>query len=1102
MKKNYESGKDTSPIPKKLLLVMKLTAFLIILFSVQVTATVYSQNKKLTIDVQGSSIKEVLQKIEAQSEYRFIYENEKVNLDTKVSLRVKDEVVEKILKQLFDKDGISFSITENNLILINPAEKRMNGLGRETSEQQPQKTVSGKVAEQSGVPIPGATVLVKGTNNGTITDVNGSYTLSNVPANATLVFSFVGMKSQDVLLAGKSTIDVVLREDAIGIEEVVAIGYGTAKKKDLTGAVGRVDIEESRMAPNTNASQILRGTTAGVQVTDNGRPGSSGSIVIRGRNSISGSNDPLIVLDGIIYAGGSLSDINPGDIESIDILKDASSAAIYGSLAANGVIEITTKRGKEGKPKITFNSYIGSSDFAHIPDYLNAEQYLAARKDYEAAVGGSVPFQPTETANIEAGRTIDPFKEIKQAAPIANYELSASGKADRVTYFFSGSYSDISSPVKGDNFKRLSSRLNVSVQATDWLKVGINSGYSSRDDSGVRASLLHATYLSPYGSLFLDDGVSPRPLPMDLGMVSNPILGNTLNQRLSITNVLFTNGYLDVNIWKGISYKLNTGYTRTDSKLFTYNPSYEPLHRLGSGSKRHGENQNITVENILKYSHTFNLKHKLDLTLMYGIYEYKNQYSLMSSQNIFNDALGYNALEIGDSFNIDSGASANKQNSSMSRLGYSFKDRYYLTLSLRRDGYSAFGEGRKYGIFPAVALSWNVSEEDFMKSLEYIDFLKLRASWGRNGNRGVSAYSSLSQVDQHNYVFGDGGGTSVGLSISSFANPNLGWETTESLNIGADVRLLKDRINTSVNFYSSNTYDLLLNQTIPNTNGFETFLRNIGKTRNHGLEVDLSTINIKKSGFEWESKIAFSFNRNKIVKLTGRDLNNDGKEDDDIASGWFIGKPLGSNFDYVMDGVFQVGDDLSLISGAKPGDLRFKDINGPNGVPDGKITPDDRTVIGSSQPDFILGLTNIFRYKGFSLSSTFNTRQGGQSSISSLNPGTNFADQVNFLDVPYWTPENPINTAARIDYKNPLGYGFYQSRSFVRLQDVSVSYEFPSAYVKRVGISALQIYVSGKNLATWTKWKGWDPEFGSGGRDPGNNGPLLKTYTLGLNISL
>ena len=409
MKKNYESGKDTSPIPKKLLLVMKLTAFLIILFTVQVTATVYSQNKKLTIDVQGSSIKEVLQKIEAQSEYRFIYENEKVNLDTKVSLRVKDEVVEKILKQLFDKDGISFSITENNLILINPTEKRMNGLGRETSEQQPQKTVSGKVAEQSGVPIPGATVLVKGTNNGTITDINGSYTLSNVPANATLVFSFVGMKSQDVLLAGKSTIDVVLREDAIGIEEVVAIGYGTAKKKDLTGAVGRVDIEESRMAPNTNASQILRGTTAGVQVTDNGRPGSSGSIVIRGRNSISGSNDPLIVLDGIIYAGGSLSDINPGDIESIDILKDASSAAIYGSLAANGVIEITTKRGKEGKPKITFNSYIGSSDFAHIPDYLNAEQYLAARKDYEAAVGGSVPFQPTETANIEAERTINPF---------------------------------------------------------------------------------------------------------------------------------------------------------------------------------------------------------------------------------------------------------------------------------------------------------------------------------------------------------------------------------------------------------------------------------------------------------------------------------------------------------------------------------------------------------------------------------------------------------------------------------------------------------------------------------------------------------------------
>jgi len=1094
MKKNSNNWIDRHRyVLKKALIAMKLTTliFLISTFSLLAGGT-YSQNTRISLDMKNVQIKEVLLKIENSSEYFFIYNNQLVDVDRTVTVKANNERIKDILVDIFNGQQVEFQVTDRKIVI---APSAMN------TEIVQQKSVSGKVTDNTGSPLPGVSVVVKGTTNGSITDGDGSYSLSNVPENATLQFSFVGMKGQEIAVGGKTTINITLEEETIGIEEVVAIGYGTSKKKDLTGAVSRVDIEESRMQPNANASQLLRGTTAGVLVTDNGRPGSNGSIIIRGRNSISASNDPLIVLDGIIYAGGSLSDINPGDIESIDILKDASSAAIYGSLAANGVIEITTKKGKEGKPKITFNAYTGVSDFAHIPDYMNSEEYLAARKDYEAAAGPT-PFQPTEVENIAAGRIIDPFEEIKQSAPISNYELSASGKSDKVFYFFSGSYADVSSPVKGDDFSRISSRLNVGVDATDWLKVGINSGYSSRDDSGVRADLQNTTYLSPFASLYLEDGVSPKPLPMDIGLIGNPLINYLLNERKSITNVLFTNGYIDVKILKGISYKLNAGYTRTDSKTFTYSPAYKPLNRLGSGSKRHGESQNFTLENIAKYNQTFNEKHKIDLTLLYGIYEFENQFSYLSSQNIFNDALGYNSLEIGESFNIDAGASENKQSSGMARIGYSFADKYYLTLSLRKDGYSAFGEGRKYGTFPAIAVSWNVSEEDFLANANYIDFLKLRASWGRNGNRGVSAYSSLSQVVQHNYVFGDGGSTAVGLNTSSFANPNLGWETTESLNIGADIRMLKNRITSSINFYTSNTFDLLLNQTIPNTNGFETFLRNIGKTKNYGVEIDLGTTNIKTNNFEWDTKIAFSFNRNKVVKLTGRDLNGDGVEDDDIASGWFIGEPLGSNFDYVFDGVFQEGDDLSLIPGAKPGDLRFKDISGPDGTPDGKITPADRAVVSNNQPDFVAGLTNVFRYKKFSLSSTFNIRQGGESSISSLNHGTNFAHQANVLDVPYWTPENKINTAARIDYRNPLGYGFYEDRSFVRLQDVSLGYDFPSTLIKRIGIGSLQIYASGKNLITWTNWEGWDPEFGSGGRDPGNNGPLLKTYTIGLNISL
>jgi TonB-dependent starch-binding outer membrane protein SusC len=1060
---------------------------------------------RINIRLEEKSLKTILSKLEKETKVKFMYSAEVIQVDRITSLYAKNQPLREVLEAFLSPLNIAFRSTNNGIILTPKPIK----LGQIQGIMSPKIelpfpldiNIKGIVADENDEKLPGVSIAVKGTTRGSNTNLNGEYLISVPDVNAVLVFSFVGYKSQEVVVGNRTTINVVLNVDNKALDEVVVIGYGTQKKKDLTGAVASVNIENSKLQPNTNAAQILRGTTAGVLVTDNGRPGQSGTIRIRGINSISASTSPLIVLDGIIYAGGNLSDINPGDIETIDVLKDASSTAIYGSLAANGVIEITTKKGKTGKPKFSFNSYTGVSDYAFLPKYLNAEQYLAARKDAEIAAGGVVPFQPIELENIAAGKSVNPFDEIKQTAPLSNYELSVAGKTDKVNYFFSGGYMNAKSPVRGDNFSRISSRLNLGVQATDWLKLGINSGYSSRDDSGVRASLINTTYLSPYASLYMPDGVTPRVLPMDIGLVANPLFGNILNTRYSLTNVLFTNVYADLSIVDGLSYKINGGYTRTDSKLFTYNPSFALTNSLGSGSKRNTESQNLTVENIVKYQRRIANKHSFDLTLLYGIYELENQFSFLSSQNIFNDALGYDALEIGNSFNIDAGASKNKQTSSMARLGYSYSSKYFLTLSMRRDGYSAFGDGKKYGIFPAAALSWNVTEEDFLKDIKQIDFLKLRASWGRNGNRGVSEYSSLSQVGQANYVFGDGGPTTVGLYSTSFANPNLGWETSESFNLGLDVELFSSRVTSSINFYSTKTFDLLLSQTIPNTNGYETFLRNIGETANNGLEIDLKTVNIKKGDFTWNTNLAFSFNRNKIVKLTGRDINQDGIEDDDIASGWFIGKPLGSNFDYVFDGIFQTGDDLTLITGAKIGDIRFKDINGPAGVPDGKITALDRTVISNNQPDFNMGITNIFRYKGFSLSSTFNIRQGGLSPIATLNPGSSFFDQANFLNVPYWTPTNPINTAPRIDYRNPLGYGFYSDRSFVRLQDVSLGYEVPQKLLSKLHINTLQIFASGKNLATWTDWKGWDPEFGSGSREPGNNGPLLKTFTAGINLT-
>ncbi|WP_236980984.1 SusC/RagA family TonB-linked outer membrane protein [Membranihabitans maritimus] len=960
--------------------------------------------------------------------------------------------------------------------------------------------VSGTITDQSGEPLIGVNVLVKGTDKGTATDFDGKFSLEDVDEEAVLVISYIGYQTQEFVLKGRSNINITLTEDSQTLEEVVVVGYGTSQKKDLTGAVTRVNLDQNRLQPNVNPVQNLRGTVAGVFIMDNGRPGSDGTIRIRGANSISANNNPLIVLDGIIYSGGSLSDINSNDIESIDILKDASASAIYGSLAANGVILITTKKGNTEKPRISLNSYYGLSDFAHIPKYLDAEKYLQVRKDAEQADGGPIPFSPLEQANMEAGRTIEPFEEIRQDAPVYSNELSVSGRGDVFTYYFSGSHTSVKSPVMGDNFQRLGARVNLNVNVTDWLSIGTNSGYSAKDNSGVRADLAMTTFLSPYADLYYDDGI-PRPLPMNVGQVRNPLIGTLLYDNLDNTNTLFSNSYIDLTLpLDGLSFRLNTGYTQRNGKAYNYRPTFDrgEFFNLGSGNQSFSESRNFTVENILKYDRVLKKNHIFNATLMYGVYTSAGESASLSSDNIFNDALGYNALEVGENFVINTGAGEDQQLSMMGRLGYRFKGKYIVDATLRRDGYSAFGAGRKYGLFPSAGASWIISEEPFLASIPAVNSIKVRLSWGKNGNRGVSRYSSLSSVSQTNYVFGDGSSTSVGLYTSSIGNPNLGWETTTSTNLGIDFELFSYRVNGSFELYHSKTYDLLLRQSIPNLSGFTSFLRNIGETENRGFELTLNTVNIQKGDFTWDTRIAFTLNRNKILKLTGNDLNGDGLEDDDIASGWFIDYPLASNFDYVFDGIYQDGDtDFDLLPGSKPGDVKFKDVNG-----DGVITPSDRMVLSSAQPDFLMGITNSFSYKRFSFMVMFNIRQGGESANPAINIGRNFYYESNTLDVPYWTPENPINTNPAINYGNPLSYGFYQSRSYIRLQDVSLSYDLPASILKKIKINNLKLYLSGKNLATWTKWTGWDPEYGGGGRGPGNNGPILKTYTFGLNLQL
>ncbi len=1032
-------------------------------------------------------VAELFKNLETLTDYKFVYLEEILQKTTVVHVKKRRQSVKEVLMDIAMAANLKFKQVDNSIFVGEVLRKDSSEAGIEIEERV---VVTGIVKDANGLPIPGVTVIITGTTTGTVTDIDGKFSLDVTEGNS-IEFSFIGFERQTVTISSQTEVNITLLEDTSSLDEVVVVGYGSSRKIDLTGAVANVEMENFELQPNVNFVQALRGTTAGVSVIDNGKVGSDGNIVIRGISSISGSNAPLIVLDGIPYYGG-LSDINSNDIETINILKDASSAAIYGSRAANGVIMITTKKGKNDKPKLNYNGYFGFSDFAFIPNSLGPDKYLQLKEDASAFTGRDLTqLNPLEEESVANGWSIDPWEAIKQSAPMQNHELSISGSTEKVNYYMSGSYTDQKSPLYGDEFSRISGRINLDIKITDWLKVGTNTGYTIKDYSGNEADVSAVGFLSPFSQLFDQEGQIYR-LPMNDGLVVNPLFNSYQNDNYDKRNNLFSNIYAEVQLpISGLSYMIRNGNTLLQNEVFSYNPAFsrEGFNILGSGSKSHGKTYNLVLENILKYEKSFAEKHNFDLTLLYGYEASNSNSSRLASNNIFNDVLGYNGLGIGENQKVETSAIESTAVSSMARIGYRFEEKYMLNFTIRRDGFSAFGDGRKYAVFPSTGASWVVSSEEFFNS-NAVDLLKLRFSYGKNGNRGVNPYTSQSNIAVTQYAFGDGGAPSIGLYPTSFSNPQLGWETTLGSNLGIDFGFFKSRINGSLEVYNNNTSDLLLQLSVPNVTGYNQFFTNIGKMNNKGIELTLNTINIDKGGVQWSTNVIYSMNRNEIVELNGKE--------DDIASRRFIGHPLNTYFDYVLEGVWQEGDDTSVDPTAKPGYLRFKDVDG-----DGIITPEDRQIVGNNQADFFWGITNSVQYKGISLSFLINGRVGGTSPNSMINPGTNFYDRVNIIDLPYWTPENPLDDRPAVGYPNPYGYGFYQQRDYVRLQDVTVSYSLPGSLMNRLKLTQTRVYVSGKNLKTWTNWMGFDPEHGQAGTfNPNLSGPLLKSFVFGLNITI
>jgi TonB-linked SusC/RagA family outer membrane protein len=1099
------SGKvlTRSWFPTKMLLVMKLTFLLLTVVLLNVHATGFGQ--LITWSGRNVPVEKIFTVIRAQAGYTVVASREVLDKANPVTMNVENASVRTFLDLMLKGQPLKYEIV-NKSIFISP-KVATTPIGENISLAAPPTDVKGKVTDEAGGPLPGVSVRVKGSSQGVSTGTDGSYALHiTAEGPQVLVFSYLGMVPQEVPVNGNGTFNVVMKMSVEQQTEVVVVGYGTQKRSDVTGAVASVPKERLQNLPVTNVLQSIQGTTPGVNIVSNSsKPGSSPAFYLRGLKSISASNAPLIVLDGIPFSG-SYNDINPNDIAAIDMLKDVSASAIYGARGANGVIMITTKKGKSGKPVISYNAYAGPEFQSNTVEQMNGEQYRTKNHWYNIQAGRpDAPDLPylTEQQNYANGKPeVDWLKEIKQQGYIQSHELSISGGTDNVKYYVSGTYLKQEGTIKGYQYNRASIRANIDANVTSWLRTGVNMFFVNNNQDGGKATLFDANALSPYGSLYNAAGdyevypIAPQTLYM------SPLI-NLYNPGLDRGKNMTTSGYAEVApaFLKGLKYRVNASYSFRPSRTSDYS-GRKMGDMLGTASVYNEENKQWIIENLLTYNVAFK-KHVLDFTALYSAQQDEQFTTQLDANSFVNDNLDFNNLKAAQVQKTTSSYTGSSLLSQMFRANYNYDSRYLLTATIRRDGYSGFGTNNKYAVFPSIAAGWNIHNEKFMAAIPTISQLKLRASYGKSGNQAVGSYRTLSRLTTTNYIYD--GITTIGVIPNTLGNPNLKWETTSGLNLGLDFAILNSRLSGSIEVYNTHTNDLLLSRKIPTINGYTSVYDNIGETANKGLEILLNSRNIQSDDFTWQTSFNISFNKNKVVALYG-----DNK--DDIGNNLFIGKPLLGIYDYTMTGIWQVGEDAKIDPGAKPGYIKFKDMDNS-----GKIDAADRSYLGSQLPKYVAGLTNTFRYKNFTLN-IFLQDVHGSLRANNILDNRDQAGVINLpASIPYWTSDNKINTNPALFYTNPKGYKYAQDASFVRLKDITLSYNFDKQALQRYKISNLQVYISGRNLATFTKWQGYDPETspssitssdtrlnnGQGaGQQSSDFYPLNTTVIMGVNISL
>jgi TonB-linked SusC/RagA family outer membrane protein len=991
--------------------------------------------------------------------------------------------------------------------------------------------VNGVVKDKQGEPLPGVSIKLKGTSTGTSTAVNGGFVLS-VPANGTLVFQSVGFSTKEEPVSNRKVINVILEAEDNNLNEIVVIGYGSVKKSDVTGAVSSISSKDIKATPAASLTQAIQGRAAGVRVSQSSNaPGGGMNIRIRGGNSIQGGNEPLYVIDGYPLYNENGPSINPNDIETMEILKDASATAIYGSRGANGVIIISTKRGKAGANKVQFETYYGNQTLLKKLDLLNATQLATlinegianVNQDNVGRPGFPRPLTYTASEIAALGTGTDWQDQVFKSAPVQNYQLTFSGGTDKSQYAVAGNYFDQEGIVSNSGFNRGSVRLNLDQQLSSKFKLSTsltvtnskNNAVATDGDGGGGAGVVYGALLfSPTVPVYDAQGeytINNRPGAI---LISNPLALANERTSIDLRTRLLGNVSGEYQIIEGLSFKTMFGGNMAFNKLNFYLPRtvYAGMANNGSAeitSSRYFEWLN---ENTLNYKKVID-KHSFNVLVGYTFQNADYEDMRASAQNFASDILIYNNLGAAQQTNTSGSGSYDwSLRSYLGRINYDFNSRYLFTLSGRFDGSSRFGEDEKYSFFPSASVAWRLSNEKFLSNFKSISDLKLRASYGVTGNQEIGQYQSLGALNTESYNFGNV--INVGYAPSRIGNPNLKWETTAQVNLGVDLALFKSRISVTADWYQKKTKDLLYNVSLPITSGFSTSLQNIGKVKNEGLEFSLNTVNLD-GAFKWNTNFNISFNSNEILDL--------GAVTGDIPSGGASGhlqlvnsgilrkgEPIGVFYGLVTDGIFQNAAEVaaSAQKTAKPGDRRYKDITG-----DGVINSADRVILGHAQPDYTYGFTNNFSFKGFDLSvfiqgvegnSIFNLNRFELESLTGIhNQSTSVLDR--------WTPTNPSNTIPRA---NSAGSPYQvtsrqvEDGSYLRLKNVQLGYNFSSRLLKKIKLSNAKIYVSGQNLFTKTDYSGYDPEVSRYAQDNLSQGtdygsyPSSKMFLIGLNVGI